>query len=214
MLLLGPTGAGKTPLGSLLHERGLAGRRYVHFDCGENLRQAVARNQPDSIVSAADIEFLRQVLQTGALLEDKDFPLAERILRSFLARVGAEADTLVVLNGLPRHVGQATALARILDVRTVVVLDCSPATVLARIATNTGGDRTHRSDDDLDSVRRKLEIFAARTAPLIDFYRHAGANLLHLEVTANSTAEMSWDVLCTSIAEPRRSVGPSAGGTE
>lgn len=83
LLLLGPTGSGKTPLGRVLEARGLAGRRCLHFDFGENLRQVVAQHKPDSLVSTTDIAFLRRVLETGALLEDDQFPLAARILRSF-----------------------------------------------------------------------------------------------------------------------------------
>ncbi len=39
ILLLGPTGSGKTPLGQALEKKGLAGRRCVHFDFGANLRE-------------------------------------------------------------------------------------------------------------------------------------------------------------------------------
>ena len=84
IVLLGPTGAGKTPLGDLLAERGLNGRRCVHFDFGENLRAVVARAQPDAVVSPQDIALLRRVLDSGALLEDREFPIAQRVLTSFL----------------------------------------------------------------------------------------------------------------------------------
>ena len=57
-----------------------------------------------------DIEFLRKVLETGALLENEHFPIARRILQSFLSRRSARPQTLVVLNGLPRHAGQAEAM--------------------------------------------------------------------------------------------------------
>ncbi|MEE8450650.1 MAG: hypothetical protein V3R99_02015 [Thermoguttaceae bacterium] len=46
-LLLGPTGAGKTPLGRLIEQRGLWGVRCLHFDFGDNLREVVRRNRPD-----------------------------------------------------------------------------------------------------------------------------------------------------------------------
>jgi len=189
LLLLGPTGSGKTPLGELLEARGLAGGRCAHFDFGENLRQAVARNEPDGIVSRADIEFLRHVLQTGALLEDDQFPLAAGILRSFLARRRVDRAAWVVLNGLPRHVGQAVAVSDILDVRALVSLRCSPETVLARIAADTGGDRGGRADDDLVAIGRKLAIFADRTQPLLDFYRGRNAKVIVVDVTATMTTE-------------------------
>ncbi|MCY2995446.1 MAG: nucleoside monophosphate kinase [Planctomycetota bacterium] len=193
LLLLGPTGAGKTPLGQLLEARGLGGRRCAHFDFGENLRQAVARDQPDAIVSAEDLRFLQHVLARGELLEDQDFPIAQRILRSFLARAAADANPLVVLNGLPRHVGQAAAMAQNLQLRTVVNLACSAETVLARVAANTGGDRTHRTDDDLEAIRRRLVIFAERTAPLIEYYREQDARILQLDVAADTTAAQLWE---------------------
>jgi len=192
ILLLGPTGSGKTPLGKMIHERGVARRRCVHFDFGENLRQIVADDRPDEVVSHEDIEFVRGVLRTGALLEDKDFPIAERVLRRFLFRQGVEAGTLVVLNGLPRHAGQASAMADILQVRTIVYLQCSAETVLARIADNTGGDRIGRADDQAADVRRKLDIFAERTAPLADFYGSNGARIIELAVGADMTPEQMW----------------------
>ena len=193
IVLLGPTGAGKTPLGELLEARGLGGRRCVHFDFGANLRQ-VAAAEPDAIVMPADIDFCREVLRSGALLEDKDFPLAERILRRFLARRHVDAATLVVLNGLPRHVGQAQALAAILDVRGVISLECSPQTVLARLRGNIGGDRTDRADDDPSLVAQKLATFRQRTKPLLDYYRERNVRVETLEITAGMTAEEAWRV--------------------
>ena len=64
--------------------------------------------------------------------------------------------------------------------------------MLARVAANTGGDRTYRTDDDLEAVRRKLGIFAARTAPLVDYYREWNACILHLDVVPETTAEQMW----------------------
>lgn len=192
LLLLGPTGSGKTPLGNVLEARGLAGRRCVHFDFGAQLRDAVARDCPDDIVSREDLVLLRGVLETGALLEDDEFPLAERILRSFLVRCGAGPETLLILNGLPRHIGQAAALAGWLDVRTVICLDCAPETVLARLAANAGGDRADRTDDDPPAVVRKLAIYAERTAPLIAYYLGHGVRITSLEVGADTTAEQLW----------------------
>jgi adenylate kinase family enzyme len=197
LLLLGPTGSGKTPLGQMLAQRGLAGRRCVHFDFGEDMRRAVARAQPDAILAREDLRLLREVLSSGALLEDKDFPIADRLLRSFLTRQNVNHTTLVVLNGLPRHLGQAKGIETTVDVRTVVHLNCSPDTVLARIAANTGGDRTTRTDDDLTAVQRKLGIFTRRTAPLVEHYRRRGAAMVTIDVAPEMTAE---EMLC-DIAE-------------
>jgi adenylate kinase family enzyme len=60
--------------------------------------------------------------------------------------------------------------------------------VLERIRTNAGGDRTERSDDDPDSVRKRLEIYQQRTAPLVEFYRSAGVRIIELPVGTTTTA--------------------------
>ncbi|NQT13634.1 MAG: nucleoside monophosphate kinase [Planctomycetes bacterium] len=195
VLLLGPTGSGKTPLGDLIASRGLWNSRCLHFDFGANLRRIVERDRADDVVSREDIEFLRDVLQSGRLLEDDRFPLAERILRSFLARNNADARTLVVLNGLPRHQGQAAAVDSIINVEAVISLACTSDVVLDRIRTNVGGDRTERDDDDPESIRRKLALFAERTAPLIEHYGALDAGIETVDVSETMTAEHVWALL-------------------
>ncbi len=192
IILLGPTGSGKTPLGELLEERGHHGARCVHFDFGARLRDVVTRAEPDAVVSAADIEFLRGVLETGALLEDRDFPIAQRVLLSFLQRSDAQAQSRVVMNGLPRHVSQAESLAALLEVCRVILLKCPPETVLERIARDSGGDRSNRTDDEEVMIQRKLEIFFRRTIPLVEFYRDHNAEIVEVYVTASMTAEEMW----------------------
>jgi adenylate kinase family enzyme len=176
----------------MLERNGLAGQPCLHFDFGQCLRQAVNGERPEWLLTPGEIDFLRGVLSSGALLEDKDFPLAERILRSHLARGGADEATHVVLNGLPRHTGQAAALENTVRVHTVVVLQCSAETVLRRIAQNAGGDRGGRVDDGEADVRRKLAVFAERTAPLADHYQQQGARRLEISVSADMTAERMW----------------------
>ena len=175
ILLLGPTGSGKTPLGELLERRGLWGHACRHFDFGANLREIVANNRPDERISASEIKFLRSVLQSGALLEDEHFLLAARILDRFLTAKHVQSGDWLVLNGLPRHAGQAKALEGILSVEAVIRLECMPETVLERIRTNAGGDRTERQDDAPEDVARKLAVFSARTASLVNYYQDRGA---------------------------------------
>ncbi len=195
LVLLGPTASGKTPLGQWLELDGLCGRPCVHFDFGDQLRQIVARDCPDRIASRAEIAFLRGVLLHGDLLEDEHFPLARRILQAFLAQQSLSPQTQVVLNGLPRHAGQARALTSVVNVTAIVMLECSLEVVLARIVANTGGDRTHRTDDDALSVRRKLAIFRQRTEPLCQHYETQGARIVRLTVEADSTTESLYQAL-------------------
>jgi len=252
ILLIGPTGSGKTPLGDRLAADGLAGRPCRHFDFGAQLRRIAAGDRPPGEMTPEDVTFIRSVLATGALLEDEHFPVAERILRTFLAeRPGAPEERgmdtvptgrqvlparpgagpapepestakmavrrtgetpvprsggdLIVLNGLPRHVGQAKDIERILHVLAVIELACPPEVVLARIRTNAGGDRGRRDDDGDDLIRRKLATYAARTAPLLAHYRRLAVPIYRLTVAAATTAEQ----LRADLA--RRGVGVRRG---
>ena len=133
LILLGPTGSGKTPLGDALAEHGVGGRCCLHFDFGAELRRAAVwdRSDPSDVsdLSMDDRTFIRRVLEEGALLEPENFPVAERVLKAFLARAcpgdpaavrasrgapgnhaAAPEQVLLVLNGLPRHIDQAKAL--------------------------------------------------------------------------------------------------------
>lgn len=181
--MLGPTGAGKTPLGLELERRGLDGRRCRHFDFGEALRRvAAARTRPAGL-TAAQCATVKHSLATGALLEKKDFPIAAALLRAFAARHTIGGKDVVVLNGLPRHVGQARDVDRIARVRAVVHLVCTAAVVRERIRTDAGGDRTGRVDDTVADVERKLRTFRARTFPLLDHYRAKKVRIVRLNVT-------------------------------
>jgi adenylate kinase len=181
VLLLGPTGSGKTPVGDRLAQVSLWGRRCHHFDFGANLRAAVAVQTPDAF-TADEIHFLRHVLEEGVLLEDEQFPLAARILDAFAARRGVQPADLLVLNGLPRHVNQAEAIDRRLKVIGVIQLECTARTVAERLRRNSGGDRTQRTDDAEPLVARKLAIYEARTRPLLEHYRRRGVPVLGIEV--------------------------------
>ncbi len=221
ILLLGPTGSGKTPLGEMLQARGLAdGRPCAHFDFGGRLRRIAAGLLKIDDLADADLEFIGDVLDQGALLEDEHFHIAEKILRAFIAEQWQGRDPprrTIILNGLPRHVGQAGNVDRIVEVRAVVELSCTPETVLARLAANTGGDRTGRIDDDSARVLKKLKLYTSRTQPLLDHYRSLGAAGICLTVGPNTTAEDAWRELNEKVIgsrEPEKLQQPSPGQSE
>ena len=70
-LLVGPTGAGKTPFGEFTEQHGFCGRPCKHFDFGERLRAVVASDDGLGL-SPTEIRTVRNVLEAGALLEDSD----------------------------------------------------------------------------------------------------------------------------------------------
>lgn len=192
ILLVGPTGSGKTPLGAYAEAAGFAGRRCVHFDFGCQLRLAAAGEPPANGLDAAATAHVREVLATGGLLENEAFAIAETILRRFIECQANRPDDIIVLNGLPRHVGQAERIARLLRITGIVHLQCTPGTVFARIRHNSGGDRTGRQDDTTEDIRRKLAIFEDRTAPLLEHYRRQGIPVITRTVSLQDSPAGLW----------------------
>ncbi len=188
ILLVGPTGSGKTPLGEFLAANGLGGRRCVHFDFGAELRSAAKQREVPGM-SPADMAFVRKCLAEGALLEKETFHIAAALFANFLARHRVEPQDLLILNGLPRHSEQAGGVDRLARVILVAVLQCDTRTIAERIATNSGGDRTGRTDDNPDAIRRKLAIFAERTRPLVEHYRAQGVPVVEISVGVSTTPQ-------------------------
>ena len=182
ILILGATGSGKTPFGVQLETQHLWGRNWHHFDFGERLRK-IAEKDKNEFLSKEELSVIEHSLKTNSLLEDKDFPIAEKILKMFFAEKNIDPILdVVILNGLPRHIGQAKALNKIIDVRTVIYFSAPPDVLFERIKSNVGGDRTERTDDSLEEISRKLEIFKTHTMPLLDYYKSLDKNILEVEV--------------------------------
>ncbi len=193
ILLIGPTGSGKSPLGEFAGKAGFHGRRCAHFDFGHQLRLAAAGDAPGNDLSAADTAFVRGVLATGTLLEKESFHIADTLLRHFIDSHAPAADDIIVLNGLPRHVGQAGPVATHLRIIRVVCLQCPPEEVFARIRHNSGGDRDGRRDDAPDDIRRKLRLFEARTAPLREYYRRQGIPVITRRISPQDDPATLWE---------------------
>jgi len=200
LLLLGPTGAGKSPLGDYLAAHGLAGRTCHHFDFGAELRAIASGETPARAYNKDEISFVHGVLEEGLLLENEHFRLAEKIIGLFLDGAGFGNNQILVLNGLPRHVGQAADIARIADVTVIVLLECSADDVLCRIEENVGGDREERMDDERRLVEKKLKIFHERTAPLVEYYEKKGRRIYRLSVSGTMTPEETYQQLSALAA--------------
>jgi adenylate kinase len=174
LLLLGPTGSGKSPLGRSLER--IAG--WPHLDFGALLRRIATGEHADGLDPEARA-LVRTLVASHALFPDDALPLVRTIVATALARTAAGSP--VVLNGVPRTVAQARGLADTVAIGTVVVLAASPEVVRARIARRAAGegpDDTGRDDDGPEAVARKLELYERATRPLVDHYREAGAAIV------------------------------------
>jgi adenylate kinase len=80
-----------------------------------------------------------------------------------------------VLDGFPRTVNQAEALDRQLvkvgtPLEAALSFDVTEEELLRRLAGRAAAQ--HRADDAEQTIRHRLEVFAIKTRPLIDYYRH------------------------------------------
>ncbi len=199
LLLIGPTGSGKSPLGDQLGSRGFLGRPCLHLDFGAELRGAVAGGTGGRY-TGDELLFLRGVLERGLLLENEHFALAKKIITSALERSGFSSRHLLVLNGIPRHAGQARDMASVARVHAVIELDGTADVIYRRLHTNIGGDRTERSDDDHALVAKKLAIFHERTASLVDHYQRSGSVVYRIAVGAATTTAEHYERLLSLAA--------------
>ena len=200
ILLLGPTGVGKSPLGDTLAKNGLFGRHCHHLDFGSELRLVKSVGTVSAEYSPSELDFIHGVLERGLLLENEHFSLAEKIISLFLGRVRFSQRDVLILNGIPRHIGQALDIASIADIHALIVLDCSAESVFCRIRENVGGDRVERTDDDKELIEKKLSIFRERTAPLINHFEKKGGVVYRLEISGTTTTDQAYRRLLSLAA--------------
>lgn len=156
LLLLGAPGSGKGTQATRL----AAHFDVAHLSTGELLRDEVARATPlgEKVVS---------FMLSGELVPDE---LVEEVIHDRLlaaARAGG-----YVLDGFPRTVHQAEEAYKIAreagaTVHAVILLDAPDEVLTERLLSRAQG----RSDDEPDTIRRRLEVYHAITTPLIDYYR-------------------------------------------
>jgi len=182
---LGPPGAGKgTQARDLAQEWGV-----LHLATGDMLREAVAAGSPLGREA-------KGYMDQGALVPD------DVIIRMMGERLGrADARPGFILDGFPRTIAQAEALAKLLKdlgqtLDTVVYFDVSEPELLRRltgrrvcrkcghtyhlvsnpperagICDACGGELYQRDDDSEATVRNRLQVYQRQTAPLLDYYR-------------------------------------------
>jgi adenylate kinase family enzyme len=152
------------------------------------------------MLTPAELESVRTSLATGVLFEDKDMPMIIKIVERFAEARDLAPDSLLVLNGLPRHRRQAEGLAGVAAVERVIWLEAPAAVIRQRIRLDPGGDRSARIDDTLEEVERRLAGFRERTLPLIDHYRTRGVPISVIPVTAGMTAGEMFETLARMMA--------------
>lgn len=185
LIFLGPPGAGKgTQARTLAEAEGIS-----QIATGDMLRDAAARGTRLGLEA-------KSYMDRGALVPDEVVVglVAERL-------EAPDATKGFILDGFPRTLAQAEALERMLKdrdlaVERVIYFEVSERELLRRLTgrrvcrqcqtayqlvsappkregwcDRCGGELYQREDDSEAAVRRRLEVYAAQTKPLLEYYR-------------------------------------------
>jgi len=161
VMILGAPGSGKGTQGKIL-----AGHLGIpQVSTGDLLRAAVKAGTPLG-------KQAQGYMDQGLLVPDEIIiGLIREILDSDTGRSG------VLMDGFPRTVAQAGAVDRILGekgnrVDRVALLEVDEQELVQRLLARAA--KEGRSDDNLESIQRRLRVFHEQTAPLIAFYEKQG----------------------------------------
>src|SRR5215475_998788 len=167
LILLGPPGAGKgTQAQRLVAKYGL-----VQLSTGDMLRAAVKAGTAVGLRA-------KDIMARGELVPD------DMVVKIVSDRIDQpDARKGFILDGFPRTVRQAVALDGMLKEKglkldAVIELKVDAGILHQRIANRVAEAQTRgealRDDDDLEKLKRRVEIYHEQTAPLVDYYRWQG----------------------------------------
>ena len=163
IILFGAPGAGK----GTQAERIVADRGMVQLSTGAMLRAAIAEGSELGLRA-------KQIIDRGELVSD------DIIVGMIDARMDQDDCAKgVILDGFPRTVAQAKALddmlaGKGLALDHVIEIKVDEAALFARIenrAAETGGAR---SDDNAETLQKRLAVYHENTAPLLPYYSEKG----------------------------------------
>ncbi|MDR1618027.1 MAG: adenylate kinase [Treponema sp.] len=208
LIFLGPPGAGKGTLAA----RAVAILTVPHISTGVIFRSAIGAQSPLGLK-------VKAIIDAGKLVDDET---TIELVRERLARADAQGG--YILDGFPRTIPQAEALAAFSAVDRVVNFDIPDGTVLERlggrrvcrncgvnyhivfnrprkdtICDTCGGEIYTRDDDRAEAVQKRLEVYREQTAPLIDYYRHRG---LLVDVDARPAVDQVLENFRRAIKKP------------
>jgi adenylate kinase len=191
LIFLGPPGAGKGTLAA----RAVDILALPHISTGAIFRTAIAAQSELGLK-------VKAIIDAGKLVDDDT---TIELVKERLAQ--ADAQKGYILDGFPRTIPQAEALAKFSTVEKVVNFDIPDSGVLERlggrrvcrkcgfnfhvkfnkpktegVCDHCGGEVYVRDDDRPEAVQKRLEVYRAQTAPLIDYYRQKGI-LIDIDAT-------------------------------
>ena len=165
LVLFGAPGSGKgTQSAKIIDKYGL-----YHISTGDVLRDHIARHTDlgrlaDKYISKG------QLIPDAVMIEILDNVLEEK----------ASGKNGVVFDGFPRPIAQAEALETLLKKRDakidgVIGREVAEDELIKRMLQR--GRETGRTDDNLETITRRLEVYRESTKPLKDYYAELGLYL-------------------------------------
>ena len=180
VVLLGPPGCGKgTQAEKMGDDLG-----YVKLSTGDMLREAV-RNGTELGLKA------KTYMDSGGLVPND---LIIGLMKEKIAGLDK-----IILDGFPRTIEQADALAEQIDIDVAINIDVADEELISRltqrrscpdcnavyhltnkppakagICDKCGAKLYQRDDDKEETVRNRLEVYRKNTFPLIDYYEKRG----------------------------------------
>lgn len=163
LVIFGAPGSGKgTQSENLIKNYGL-----YHISTGDVLRDHIKRGT--ELGKIAD-----QYISEGKLIPDE---LMINILASVLDDNAEATKKGVIFDGFPRTIEQAKALKKMLaergsQVDIVIGLEVPEEELIERLIKR--GKDSGRSDDNLETIKKRLDVYHNQTSPLRDFYVEEG----------------------------------------
>ena len=183
MVFLGPPGAGKGTIAKLAKDY----YGIPHISTGDLFRENI-KNETELGLQ------VKSILASGGLVPDS---VTIEMVRNRLADPDCKKG--FILDGFPRTIPQADALAQMTSLDAVVDFQLSREEVVKRLSgrrmcpstgriyhilfnppkeegkdDETGEDLVQRPDDREEAIVHRLEVYDAQTAPLIDYYKKKG----------------------------------------
>lgn len=184
IVIFGAPGAGKgTQSDKLIEKYGLG-----HISTGDVLRNEI-KNGTELGQTA------KGYIDNGQLIPDD---LMVSILASVYDGFGKE-HAGVIFDGFPRTIPQAEALKKMLAERghqidAMIELSVPEDELMARLLNR--GKLTGRSDDNEETIKKRLDVYHNQTAPLIDWYENEG---IHHHVEGLGTVDEIFDCICAVV---------------
>lgn len=163
LVIFGAPGSGKgTQSDLLIEEYGL-----FHISTGEVLRDQISRGT--ELGKIAD-----SFISGGNLIPDD---LMISILGKVLDENADKVANGVIFDGFPRTIDQAKALTTLLEERNmklnvVIGLEVADEELTKRLIKR--GQDSGRSDDNAETIKKRLDVYHNQTSPLRDFYINEG----------------------------------------